>query len=277
MKLKNILFLLIATLLLVSCNGKKKKKTDDNNTKTEVIKNNNSGKANDVLLKKVSKIYNEQDTFSTVEIKFNLDFESPERSVSGSGTMRIANDSIIWLYVQAFGFEVARATFTKDTVTSVVKMKKQYLKKDYSVLKNFFPAEFDLSILQAIFLNQFFLFPDNDVNNLANYSIVENDQTFEIASGLEDIAKYHLVNQLSVSKSANKVTSYKFTENKNNFGLKISYEDISNFGLHSLPKQVVFEGIGKDLKVTFTYNKVVFGKKLSFPISIPDSYTEIKF
>ena len=97
MKLKNILFLLIATLLLVSCNGKKKKKTDDNNTKTEVIKNNNSGKANDVLLKKVSKIYNEQDTFSTVEIKFNLDFESPERSVSGSGTMRIANDSIIWL------------------------------------------------------------------------------------------------------------------------------------------------------------------------------------
>ncbi|MBR4267439.1 MAG: DUF4292 domain-containing protein [Bacteroidales bacterium] len=277
MKLKNILFLLIATLLLVSCNGKKKKKTDDNNTKTEVIKNNNSGKANDVLLKKVSKIYNEQDTFSTVEIKFNLDFESPERSVSGSGTMRIANDSIIWLYVQAFGFEVARATFTKDTVTSVVKMKKQYIKKDYSVLKNFFPAEFDLSILQAIFLNQFFLFPDNNINSLGNYSVEENDDNFVIASGLEDIAKYHLDNQLTISKLTNKVSQYIFVEKRNNLGLKISYNDLTDFGLHSLPKQVVFEGIGKDMKLTFTYNKVVFGKKLSFPISIPDSYTEIKF
>ncbi|MEE3486334.1 MAG: DUF4292 domain-containing protein, partial [Bacteroidales bacterium] len=120
MKIKVLLGLLIAAFLFASCGNKKKRHNKNTDTPTvEVV----SGSSNPALLNAVKEYFAEKDTFSTVEIGFNLKLNSPERNLSASGQLRIANDSVIWLYVKALGLEVARAKFTKDSVAAVVKLK----------------------------------------------------------------------------------------------------------------------------------------------------------
>lgn len=280
MKIKNLLFILTISLLIFSCKGKdKNKKESENNfntqkTETVDVKKTNS---NNPLILKAKEIFNNQDTFSTVEIKFNLELKTAERNVSGSGTLRMANDSIIWLYVKALGFEVARATMTKDSVMAVVKLKNQYFKGDYSCLKQIFPVDFDFEILQSIFLNKFFLFPTNKIENLNYFDPEEESGILKLTSNDFYKSSYQLSDEIIINTSTNRVETNSAMLTAQNKGLKIKYSNIKQFGPHKLPENVVFEGIGTDFSVSFEYKKIDFGKKLSYPLTIPASYTPLKF
>jgi hypothetical protein len=276
MKYRNIAFLLVFLLLFSACKGKKKRH-DDVNNKPKVETSDVEVDINSPLFKEAREIYNNQDTFSTAEIKFNLKLQLPERSVSGSGTMRIANDSLIWLYIKAFGFEVARAKLTRDSVFAVVKMKNQYFKSDYSSLKNFFPIDFDFSILQSVFLNKFFIFPKNEIENLSYFSFTDDNSNLRLNSTKSYNQKYSMSNEILVSRENKRVKKNTAIILSSQKGVSINYVGETDFGLHKLPIEVQFEGIGTDFSVTFYYDKAVFGKKLQYPLIIPTNYTEMKF
>lgn len=276
MKYRNIAFLLVFLLLFSACKGKKKRH-DDVNNKPKVETSDVEVDINSPLFKEAREIYNNQDTFSTAEIKFNLKLQLPERSVSGSGTMRIANDSLIWLYIKAFGFEVARAKLTRDSVFAVVKMKNQYFKSDYSSLKNFFPIDFDFSILQSVFLNKFFIFPKNEIENLSYFSFTDDNSNLRLNSTKSYNQKYSMSDEILVSRENKRVKKNTAIILSSQKGVSINYVGETDFGLHKLPVEVQFEGIGTDFSVTFYYDKAVFGKKLQYPLIIPTNYTEMKF
>lgn len=276
MKYRNIAFLLVFLLLFSACKGKKKRH-DDVNNKPKVETSDVEVDINSPLFKEAREIYNNQDTFSTAEIKFNLKLQLPERSVSGSGTMRIANDSLIWLYIKAFGFEVARAKLTRDSVFAVVKMKNQYFKSDYSSLKNFFPIDFDFSILQSVFLNKFFIFPKNKIENLSYFSFTDDNSNLRLNSTKSYNQKYSMSDEILVSRENKRVKKNTAIILSSQKGVSINYVGETDFGLHKLPVEVQFEGIGTDFSVTFYYDKAVFGKKLQYPLIIPTNYTEMKF
>lgn len=276
MKLKNITFLLIFLLLFSSCKDRKKKHNEVNDKpKTEITPVEVD--IDSPLFKEAREMYNNQDTFSTAEIKFNLKLQLPERNVSGSGTLRIANDSLIWLYVKAFGLEIARAKLTKDSVFAVVKLKNQYFKSDYSALKQFFPIDFDFSILQSVFLNKFFIFPENKIEKLSYFSYSDEGENMRLKSSNFYTQKYGMSNEILVSRENNRVIKNSAVISTSQKGVSINYSGENDFQLHKLPVEVQFEGIGTDFTVTFYYDKAVFGKALQYPLTIPANYTEIKF
>lgn len=276
MKLKNITFLLIFLLLFSSCKDRTKKHNEVNDKpKTEITPVEVD--IDSPLFKEAREIYNNQDTFSTAEIKFNLKLQLPERNVSGSGTLRIANDSLIWLYVKAFGLEIARAKLTKDSVFAVVKLKNQYFKSDYSALKQFFPIDFDFSILQSVFLNKFFIFPENKIEKLSYFSYSDEGENLRLKSSNFYTQKYGMSNEILVSRENNRVIKNSAVISTSQKGVSINYSGENDFQLHKLPVEVQFEGIGTDFTATFYYDKAVFGKALQYPLTIPANYTEIKF
>ena len=276
MKLRNIAFVFVLLLLFSSCKDRKKKHNEVNNKPTTEITPVEVD-IDSPLFKEAREIYNNQDTFSTAEIKFNLKLQLPERNVSGSGTLRIANDSLIWLYVKAFGLEIARAKLTKDSVFAVVKLKNQYFKSDYSALKQFFPINFDFSILQSVFLNKFFIFPENKIEKLSYFSYSDEDKNLRLKSSNSYTQKYGMSNEILVSRENNRVIKNSAVISTSQKGVSINYSGENDFQSHKLPVEVQFEGIGTDFTVTFYYDKAVFGKALQYPLTIPANYTEMKF
>lgn len=276
MKLRNIAFLFVLLVLFSACKGKKKKQNNGNDApKTEVIVSEVD--KNSPLFKEAENMYLKQDTFSTAEIKFDLKLELPDKNVSGSGTLRIANDSLIWLYIKAFGLEIARAKLTKDSIFAVVKLKNQYFKSDYSALKQFFPINFDFSILQSVFLNKFFIFPENKVENLSYFSPSEDGENLRLNSVKSYNSKYGMSNEIVVTRETFRVVKNSAVVLASQKGVSINYNGENDFQMHKLPVEVQFEGIGTDFTVTFYYNKAVFGKALQYPLTIPANYTEMKF
>lgn len=276
MKIKILFGLLTLIVLLASCRDKKKRHADNNKDKpaVEVVKNTNS---NPALLDAAKRYFAETDTFSTVEIGFNLKLQLPERNLSASGQLRIANDSVIWMFVKALGFEIARAKFTKDSVAAVVKFNNSYFKGDYSVMKRFIPVAVDFSVLQSIFLNQVFLFPENDVKNLGYFAFYDNDNLLNVTSfDNPSYAKMFGFNYLfNIDKTTNHLGNATVEIPQSHKLVKIEYSDYNTVSGHLLPSVLTISM--DESVVTFTTTKITFGKKLSFPLTIPSSYKPLNF
>ena len=273
MKTKLLFGLLALVVLLGACGNKKKHKNDvDDKQKVEVIANSNPALLNDA-----KKLFEENDKFSTVEIAFNLKLESPERNLSASGQLRIANDSVIWLYVKALGFEVARAKFTQDSVAAVVKLKNSYYKGTYDAMKSYIPVAVDYSVLQSIFLNEFFIFPENKVENLAYFSFSDDDASLRLSSeNHPDYAKIFGFNYLcNVDKSNRRINLATVEMPQTQKKVDISYSDYETFSEHLLPKVLKIKM--DESTVTFTTTKVTFNKNLNYPLTIPSSYKPFQF
>ncbi len=272
-----VFFVVIPLLFLSSCKGKKKADNNHDNKQNVTVSSDTGVDLSSPLYLKARDMYLNQDTFSTVEIKFDLKLQLPDKNVSGSGTLRMANDSLMWLYIKAFGLEIARAKFTKDSVFAVVKLKNQYFKGDYSVLKKFFPVDFDFDILQSVFLNKFFLFPKNSVENLSYFTPEEQNGKLILSSGEKFAQNYSMINKITLSTQKNRVEENVAVTVQSQKGIKIRYADLKDFGGHLLPLQVVFEGQGTDFSVEFDYQKAVFGKALQYPLTIPATYKPFEF
>ena len=271
MNTKWLLCLVSLILLLGACHKHKGKK--GNNQKPVEVEIVNNGKSDPALKDAAKKLFDEKDTFSTVEIGFNLKLNSPERNVSASGQLRIANDSVIWLYVKALGFEVARAKFTKDSVAAVVKLKNSYFKGDYSLMKRYIPVAVDFSVLQSIFLNQIFLFPENDVKNLSYFDFYDNDNMLNVSSFVNP--EYGFNYLFNVDKENRHLNNATVEIPKSHKIVKIEYSDYKTVAGHLMPYELKITM--DDSEVTFSTNKITFGKKLNYPLTIPASYKPFEF
>lgn len=287
MRFKYLLFFVLASVLLLSsCKGKNKKQNDNTKPGTEVVNNNNGvskpgsalTSANDPMLLKAKDIYNAQDTFSTVEIKFDMSVSLPDKNISGSGQLRIDSGKQMWLFLKVLGFEAGRVLFTPDSVKAVVPLKKAYFKGDYQYLKNFFPVDIDFDILQSIFLDKFFLFPNNNPDNLTYFKYTEEGSNMTLSTfDFSDYStKFGIDDCIKLNTATKRMTENYAMIAKQNKGLKIQYAEVEDFGGHLLPKEVKFEGVGTNFTVVFSYNKATFGKNLSFPLNIPNNYTPFK-
>ncbi len=274
MRTKWILLLLTCVFMLGAChkqNGKNNGKTKP--VEVEVVESTN----NPALLNDVKGLFDKKEKFSTVEVSFNLKLNSPERNVSASGQLRIANDSVIWLYVKAVGFEIARAKFTRDSVAAVVKLKNQYFKGDYSAMQRYLPVAVDFTVLQSIFMNEIFIFPENKVDNLSYFNFSDDENFIKVSSfGNPDYAKSFGFNYLfNVVKSINRVKSALVQMPKNNKTVNIVYSDYEEVAGHLHPNVMTITM--DDTEVTFTTTKITYEKKLNYPLTIPSSYKPFEF
>lgn len=143
-----IWILLFGITLLSACN--KKNKAHHNETATENPEGNlnRSGLTSVEGLKKIDIPENlPENAFRYLTIKSKFSFESGNQHIDNTNmNVRIQKDSVIWLSVTGFGFEVARGLITQDSVRFVDKINKNYYAFSYADLhdKYHFPLSFHL-------------------------------------------------------------------------------------------------------------------------------------
>lgn len=238
--------------------------------------------SNSVLSKDVSdfasKVISNQNTFAKAEIKFNLKFESPDKNLSISGTLRMVRDSIIWLTVSpGLGIEAARAVFTPDTVICIYRLGSKYFKGNYSIVKRFLPVEVDFHTLQSIFFNDFFVFPSVDLNTIDNYFIKQSSPDYVSIISNETFANDKNIRFTEDFNSQYKVVNANIITKDNTLGLKISYSEFQTFSGYLLPANInlnlqTLSGLSN---IYISYTSFNFTKDLTFPCNIPSNYSLI--
>lgn len=92
-----------------------------------------------------------------MDARANVDLDSESMRVGGTLLVKARKDSIIWLSVKKFGFEVARAQISQDSVYILDRINKEYAAEPLSYLEQRYqlPARFEL-LQQLLFGNPVF-------------------------------------------------------------------------------------------------------------------------
>jgi hypothetical protein len=81
-----------------------------------------------------------------------LSFDDGDMSIGGTATIKMQKDRAIWMSVKKFGFEVARAMVTPDSLFIIDRFNKEYAAEPISYIAERFNLPADLTMLQQILL-----------------------------------------------------------------------------------------------------------------------------
>jgi Domain of unknown function (DUF4292) len=150
----------------------------------------------------------------------DVDIESPKINQSAKADIRWRRDSVIWLNVKKFGFNVARAQVTRDSVFVLSYFQSSYAAEPLTYIEKQFglPADFDL-------LQNFMLGKPIFLTDKKKLTLNTPKDNAVILRGSNDrwTAEY----QFDVATQL--LTEMTFTEPKAQRTLKISYQNYAQF------------------------------------------------
>lgn len=235
----------------------------------------------DVLIQKMKDSELEFQTFAT---RFSASYREGKSLTSFSGTMRIRNDSIIWLsFSPGMGIEVMRVAITRDSVKILDRIRNVGVIQDFSYLHRWVQGPLDLSMIQALFTgnclaetdgNHAWAFVDRRLYRL-DYTGVNPDA--DSVSDTEQ-AETRPPFQIWLDPENFKVvrTFVKETQEATRT-IEVSYRDFEMTGGQSVPSEATF--LVQDGKhrteLSLRYVRVKLNEPLTFPFTIPEDYTRV--
>jgi hypothetical protein len=190
----------ISTLFCFSC------KTKQNIVYTS---NNNSSSAHTDIVKKDSTsiidtsftIQNQSNTWYSSRISIEISSATTDEI---SAFLVCRRDSIIYLNINKFGIELARAVLRPDSVTMVNRFEKTFYKGDYSIVKQLYGFSLNYNVIQSIILCEDF----------SSYSsglklVTSNDSliTVNYPKRVNSSKNSFIQQEISYNKSLNKIVT----------------------------------------------------------------------
>jgi Domain of unknown function (DUF4292) len=210
------------------------------------------------------KIKAQEISFTTFSAKMDVDYVGGDgKKENVNATLRMYKDSVIWIAVTGlFGIEGLRAMITKDSIRIINKLDKIYTGRSVAYVQEVTGLPLDLCSLQELLIgNPVFL-----DSNIVSYTRSVNSVSFlSIGEGFknlitltEGILRHCKLDDVDISRNRTCDLSYDDYEDKRG----------RNF---SAKRITVSEKSKLDIKLDFkSYN---FNETLSFPFSVPKSYT----
>jgi len=138
-KYTNFLFLmLIVALLLPACKGARSAADGDAKMRSA-----------DAILKRMVK---QQVRAKGMESRARISIDDGSFSQSATANIKWLKDSLIWMNVTKFGFEVARAQITQDSVYLIDRLNNEYAIKDLSFVQDEYNLPANFATLEAMLI-----------------------------------------------------------------------------------------------------------------------------
>lgn len=222
MKLSQLfLFFLAATLATTACKSTKKTTTTTQTIPTTPTNNTTNAPTNTTTTPlSTTAILAMMDANAPVATRLSgdgsVDIESSQLTQSANMMIRFRRDSVIWLNVKKFGFNVARAQITRDSVFMVSYFQSSYIAQPLSYVEQKFglPADFDL-------LQNFLLGKPIFLTDKKQLTLNTPKENAVILRGSSDrwTAEYQF------DLASKQLTEMTFSEPKAQRTLKISYQN----------------------------------------------------
>jgi len=233
----------------------------------------------------INKLKDNELKFNTISAKFTATYIRNKKKTIVNGQLRIKRDSMIWLSVTPLlGIEMARLVLTPDSIKYVNRMNSTYLVKDFSFINTMLNKTLDYDMAQAFLVgNDFSLYETN------TFRASVDNQEYKLSTS----NRLKLRRFVRRSDEAISIPLQSIWLNPDNFKISrvvlkeaerdsrkftAEYSAFENAGEQQVPATLDFwiETDKEKVKIAVEYSKVQIDQDVSFPFSIPESYTIIE-
>ena len=263
-----LLAIITITLLFAACRSTRKiqtaitKKDTVNVVKPPV----QSGEDSVAFIREnYNKIRSQEIFFNTFSAKIDVDYVGGDgKKENVNATLRMYKDSVIWIAVTGLlGIEGLRAVITKDSIRIINKLDKIYTGRSVAYIQEVAGLPLDLRSMQELLIGNPVFLDSNIVSytrSANSVSLLSVGEGFKNLITLTDgLLRHCKLDDVDITRDRTCDLSYDNYENKKgvNFSAK--------------RRITVSEKAKLDIKLDFkSYN---FNETLSFPFSVPKSYT----
>ena len=209
--------------------------------------------------------------FDYFSAKAKLYFKDNKYDVKAKATFRIKKDSVIWMNFSAVGISGGRCLITRDSVTLLNILQKEYYVFSYQDLSDKFNYEMNFDVIQAVILG-----------NMPK-KISSDDQV----SKTHDFYEVRLSNdpyllECKVNTKTMKLESVDISQENSNNNAQINYSNFQLVNEHAfafnalvnLTYKVNNDDISTTIKVDYTKAQIE-EKELKFPFNVPKKYVRL--
>ncbi|MBO0932190.1 DUF4292 domain-containing protein [Fibrella aquatilis] len=209
--------------------------------------------------------------FRYLTAKSKLSFKSKDQDISNASLhLRVRKDSLIWMSISKLGIEAARVLITRDSVTIMDKIEKQYMVYDFPTLSRQFNFDLSFDLLQALIVGNLPLpkRPAQKVKNERDYLLLRQSE------GKVMVDNY-------IGENDRKLKRLMVTEQPTKNALRLDYEDFTALNTFLFPYSSLVtvdyksqaDGQFYQTLIRIKHNKVeLVDKDPGFPFSIPSKY-----
>ena len=225
------------------------------------------------------------DELSITELDFDyltasgkIRYNNDEQNVSATANIRIKKDSVIWVSVTpGFGIEAARGRITRDSLTFINRLEKEYSSYSFQELSDKFNFDLNYDLLQAVLVGDMprTLTQKDEVKKQTDHFLVRQQEGPLTVDNFID-ARIMKVDRVSVVDETRR-DSQNGKRAKNT--LSLQYEDFKKLDDQLFPfKNSILldyrsKGEKRRTQIDIQYKKVnIIEEVLRFPFSIPDKY-----
>ncbi|MBC3784936.1 DUF4292 domain-containing protein [Spirosoma utsteinense] len=209
--------------------------------------------------------------FRYLTAKSKISFKSPEQDIDNANiNIRVRKDSVIWLSVSKLGIEAVRGLITRDSITIIDKIHREYTVYDFPTLSKQFNFEMNFALLQALIVGNLPLprRPAQKIKNERDYLLLRQSE------GKVLVENY-------IGENDRKLKKLMVTEQPTKNTLRLDYEDfasLNNFlfpytSLVTLDYKSKTDGQFYQTLLRIKHSKVeLIDKSPGFPFTIPANY-----
>ncbi len=210
--------------------------------------------------------------FKYLAAKSKLSFKSKDQDINNANvTTRVQKDSLIWMSVSVVGgIEVARIQITRDSVTILDKIHREYSRYDFQTLSQRFNFAMNYDLLQALIVGNLPLprRPAQKIKNERDYLLLRQ------SDGKVLVDNY-------IGEEDRKLKKLMLTEQPTKNTLRLDYKDFTALNsfvfpytsLVTLNYQSGVDGQFYETLLQIRHSKVeLVDKAPGFPFSIPSKY-----
>lgn len=211
--------------------------------------------------------------FRYLTAKSKISFKSEKQEIdNASVTIRIQQDSLIWVSVSKLGIEAARILITRDSIMILDKINRAYAVADFATLSRQFSFSLSYPLLQALIVGNLPL-PDriaqkSKSKDEANYLLLRQQEGTVLVENYIDETDHKLKKLLMTQQPANNT-------------LRVAYADfiaVDSFlfpfsSVLTLDYRAQTDGQLSQTVLRSKYNKVeLIDKNPGFPFTVPATY-----
>ena len=209
--------------------------------------------------------------FRFLTAKSKISFKSPQQDIDNASiNIRVRKDSLIWLSVSKLGIEAVRGLITRDSITIIDKIHRQYSVYDFPTLSKQFNFAMNFELLQALIVGNLPLpkRPAQKIKNERDYLLLRQSE------GKVLVENY-------IGEQDRKLKKLMVTEQPTKNTLRLDYDDftsLNNFlfpytSLVTLDYKSKTDGQFYQTLLRIKHNKVeLVDKNPGFPFTIPAKY-----
>ena len=210
--------------------------------------------------------------FRYLTAKSKISFKTHLQDIdNASVNIRVRKDSLIWLSVSKIGIEAVRGLITRDSITIIDKIHREYSVYDFPTLSKQFNFEMNFALLQALIVGNLPLpkRPAQKIKNERDYLLLRQSE------GKVMVENY-------IGEQDRKLKKLMLTEQPTKNTLRLDYEDftsLNNFlfpytSLVTVDYKSQTDGQFYQTLLRIKHNKVeLVEKNPGFPFTIPANYT----